>query len=868
MALTELTYGYVNSGASEGYAVVTDGYARAYTYRTVSEHMWVTDFHGRVGYSGTGSQPTFRFGAWLASGTIPGTRVGYSSERTASTAMDSGSTGALFENVGVVIGDLSPANTGIQFWSGSRYSLGLQSDTANAYVAMIFAASISETEERFFETTGSAAGTTPPAPFGAYNSVTAGHMTVWVSGYANEAPRVPVDRTPSGTIDTTTPTFTSTFRDRNGDWGTANDGYDSGDEIQRYRIQVRRVSDGTIMWAPAAFSATSTEKTTESTSKVYAGSALSRGVAYEWRIQHQDMFDAWGDWSTWLEFTPANKGYIFTNASSPTGKQEVITGITFGGSWTHQDSLSTNAVEIRLKENGTVVQTSATITKTVLSAVSPGTAFTLSWADTGFTDLSWGHSYTYEIRGRDTSNNWSDWSDGRAFNINAAPSIPSSLSPNNGAVQSSYPLLKCIASDADSDDDESDLTVKAIITRPNATTTTVTLPYNASTGYYEYQTTGTEISATGVYSWVAYSYDGTIYSGEESAEVDAVTSSSVTFEYADGPDVTVVTPTEAEVFETVTPTFEWSVSGGTQAKYRIYIYAAADDSLVYDSTQITGTETTFEIPLGNLDNETSYYTQIEVEDTTPLIGTSTVVNFEVDYPPVPELTNFQATPVLIGTDSVESAIRLTWDASIEPAPWFVRYILRRSDLSRPLAYISSQSQTEYIDYLPVSGVTYEYTIRQVNVIDGINVASPTVSAEASVSLEGVVLCDVAEPSLHRAVLSFGETRKHTRTNNNKRYLPWNATAPTTVRGLVRYWTTAAKYHLISDSRIGVTALQRLDELEDLIENGAILCYRDERGRKRFVMIQEDGYGVEDVFPQRADVTLTLVEEAYDEGESD
>jgi hypothetical protein len=778
--------------------------------------------------------------------------------------MDSGSTGAIID-ANVVEADESPSDTAIQMWSGNRYSIGALVDGANANVGMIFAGSISKDSELLYQKIAATSGTTPPDPFGSASSVTAGHLTMWVEAHTNEAPRVPVDRSPSGTINTTTPTFTSTFRDRNGTWGPGNDGYDDGDEIKRYRIQVRRVSDGVIMWAPAAFSASTTEKSGDSTTKLYAGSTLSRGVAYEWRIQHQDMFDEWGSYSDWLTFTPANSGYVFTNASSPSGKQEVNTGITFGGSWTHQSSLSTNAVQVRIKENGLVVQTSPTITKTVASSASPGTAFTVSWADTTFADLDWGHSYTYEIRARDTASAWSDWSDGRAFNTNAAPAVPTNLSPTGSATVSSYPLLTANTSDPDSDDIASTLVVTGTITRPNLTTVDVTLAYNSTTGKFEYQTTATEISAEGTYSWVAYAYDGTLYSGDSTTSGGATTSVSSTFVYTNGPDVTITSPTEAEVLTTITPTVSWSVSGGTQAKYRIKIYKVSNGLIVYNSLFQVSTATSQEIPPAELENETDYTMTVEIEDSLAVIGTSEVRSFRVEFDPIPEITNFQATPVKIGTDTVESAIRLTWDASVEPAPWFVRYILRRSDLERPLAYIDSQSTTAYTDYLPVSGVEYEYTIRQVNVLEGINVASPTVAAEASVNLDGVHLCSVENPSTYRTTLSFGEGRNHKRTNNDTFYLPWSATKPTTVRGKVNYWTTTAKYNLVTDPRIGVTALVRLAEIEDLIENGGTLCYRDERGRKRFVTIEANGLGVEDLFPERSDVSLTVREEAYDEG---
>lgn len=862
------TYGYVNTGSSPGYAEIIENYARAYTDNPVPLNMWAVNFRGRVGSVPFATKPDFRFVAWEANSShIPVTTAAYSEERNASADLVSGSTGAL---VTVPVDETlnnSPTSDAVMLWSGKSYSLGIQNDDADIRVGMIFANSLpGKYTKDLYQRQTLKNDTVPDSTFGSYFlSSNEGHFTIWMEGYLNEAPRVPVDRTPSGTISSPSPTFTSTFRDRNGVWGTSNGGFDTGDKLKRYRIQVRRKSDRVSMWSPAAFSATTAEANGNYTSKAYGGSTLTLGTAYEWRIQHQDMFEEWGDWSDWLEFTPAQAGYVFTNASSPSGKQEAVSGITFGGSWTHQGSLSTNAVQVRLKEGGTVVQTSGVISKTVASSVSPGTAFTVTWSDTAFADLDWGHSYTYEIRARDSNNVWSDWSDGRAFHTNSVPMTPSNLVPSNGATSTSYPLLRCNASDADADDAGANLTVKAIITRPNLSTATVTMSYVG--GEYQYQTTGTEIDATGTYSWVAYSYDGTVYSGGTTVENDAETSSAGTFTYATGPTVTITSPTESESVDSISPTIEWTVAGGTQVKYRIWIRYADTGDTVLDTGLISGSDDSYEVPLGYLVNETEYVLVVEVEDGTALQGLSLDRTFEVDYPPVPALTNFQANPVQVTTDPVPSAIRLTWDASIEPAPWFVRYILRRSDLEKPLAYIPNQTTTEFIDYFPVSGQNYTYTIRQVNVIDGQNLASPTVAAEAQVNLDGVVVCSVTNPGSHRAVLSFGEDRKHSLSNNDSIYLPWGASKPTTVRGLIRYWTTSATYHLIDDARIGVTALQRLTELEELVELGGILCYRDERGRKRFVVFEREGLVVSDKFLQQSDVTLSLREEAFSEGVS-
>jgi hypothetical protein len=61
---------------------------------------------------------------------------------------------------------------------------------------------------------------------------------------------VPVNRTPGNTnpltpstINTLVPDFGFDFRDRNGAWGPGNDGFNDGDYMRGYWVELRRVSD-------------------------------------------------------------------------------------------------------------------------------------------------------------------------------------------------------------------------------------------------------------------------------------------------------------------------------------------------------------------------------------------------------------------------------------------------------------------------------------------------------------------------------------------------------------------------------------------------------------------------------------------------
>ncbi len=87
-----------------------------------------------------------------------------------------------------------------------------------------------------------------PADWGDVVGDPEGKGSFWLECWTNEAPRVPIERSPSGSISTLTPAFKSTGRDRNGLWGPANSGFDSGDYIARVRIELRIVGQTSPFW--------------------------------------------------------------------------------------------------------------------------------------------------------------------------------------------------------------------------------------------------------------------------------------------------------------------------------------------------------------------------------------------------------------------------------------------------------------------------------------------------------------------------------------------------------------------------------------------------------------------------------------------
>lgn len=853
MALTTVRYGRYSASAEVVYGVIGTSNIRACVFNSATQNVWVHTLGGWIRKSG-GTNSTVRFGLYGTTSNNPSTRLGYTSSISVT------STSFTSRTASVSVTDSSPLQTAIKLASGSLYSIAILSTTASTDHTMATAASISATNEQFYNKSG----TSLPAPFGSYTASTEGHMTVWAEGYLNELPDA-ANLSPSGTINDTAPTFSADFRDLNGAYGTTSGlGVDTGDRMTQYAIEVRTQGSATADKWSSTYTATGTEQTNNAIARAYGGSTLTRGTTYEWRIRFYDEFNAAGAWSSWTAFTPANLGYVTTDGN-PTGKIEDNTP-DFEGRWTHQSASSTNAVQIRLySSSGVLLQDSGTITKTVASSASPGTLFTITWADTTFADLTWGAAYEYEIRGRDTSNNWSNYSTPRrTFNTNSAPSVPSGLTPSGGAIYTSYPLLHCQATDTD-DTTATGLAVSARIKdNTGAVLFTRTMTYSTGNARWEYQTDGTDLASYATYRWDARSYDGTLYSGGTTVLGSATYAGEATFVYAQGPTVTMVSPTDGSTVTTSALAVSWTTTN--QVNYRVRLYADGGSTALYDSgTTVSGTSS-HSIPSGYIENGVSYDLVVDVEDTTPLSGSSGIVDITAAFTPPATLTNVTASAVkTVGTNPWATAVTLAWDQTADAG--FVEYIVRRSADSGPdtaeivVARITSSTTVTYTDYTPASGIEYTYYVSQVSNGSGSELESVRESAAIEVTFGGVILTTVgAAASTTQAALRYTAERLEERVIDEVVYTPLSGSNPQTIRSATRYRTIGLDAALPLDTYS--TATQKKNELEDLDAANVTVCYRDNSGRKLFGRIADLTFT--DQIPDWWRCSLSIREEAYTE----
>jgi hypothetical protein len=836
-------YGRVVTSGDSDYGIATSNSQRAAVYGLMSESGWAHTLHGWFGKTAGGdANASVRMAVWRTSSMNPAERLCYTSPFTVSSVGASGSTTTKYtSSVANVASAYSPGSNAIKLHSGERYSLGFAT-TEQVGHAMVQAASISADNESFYYRSGLS---TPSTPNGYTSSSNEGHLSMHLEYQKNRQPTAGTVA-PSGTISSSTPIFEGTFTDADSVYG---------DQITLYRIQVYRDSDSQLMWDSGSKVPTSTQQSNDEFLITYQGSSLSAGVLYRWRCMVADDFGTWSSWSSYTTFTINNGGW--TLPQTPVGKQTTITPGPFLTDWVHSSGLSTAEAQVRILQSGTTIQTSAAIAK----VVSNGGTINVSWAETGFTDLSWGGtSYSWQVRAKDSGGVWSGWT-AQVFTTNAAPGIPTNLSPANSAASSSRPKLTCRVTDAD----DSTLTVKARI-KNNAgsvlQTRTMALK-GGTTDTYEYQTVSGDLASHATYRWDAYAFDGSLYSGEQTVEASSSKSAEAVFIYADGPTVTITAPTTE--FTSASPTVTWTTTG--QVQRRVWLYLEGTNTVVYQSTLDTTASTSFSIPSGYVRNGITYDLVVEVVNSAPLTGYSSILTVEAVFDAPDAVTSFQASPEFQEHDQSPSSIRLTWGESEESN--FVEYIITRrlagesEEHSLIITRITSPSSTTYIDYFPESGVEYTYEIAQAT-IEGLDILVSDVSqAQASITLEHVVLCSVNDPASHRMGLRLDSNRGFEHVDDLVLEVPWGLSAPIPFYGTTQYEQFKGSFTLANDN--SVSAKDQIAGLRAMWRSRSTFCYRDERGRKLFAQIAK--FSETDRRVQFYSVDINLIEVSHREGVS-
>jgi len=404
-----------------------------------SEPLWIKRLGGRLGDDGTDGQA--RIVAYEAEGGL-NARLGYTASQNVTALLDdaTGSGGGQNIEAGLAVSDTGPSTKGALLQPG--HDLGLGYIAIGAAISHNMAASGRSGVGGNVNFYDRSSGATPPNPFGSVDGEPEGKLSLWAICYTNEEPRVPVGRTVED-LDTLTPRFRSQFRDRNGAWGIDNDGEDTGDVVKRVRIRLYLGNAAAPFW-DYTYTATSAERAANETNRVYSGSTpLSRGVEYRWDIAHQDMADAWSEFSDRLSFTIPSAGSL--TVTGPSGVLQTVSP-TVTGVWHHATGLAMKTLRARVRQGGSVLDTGDIITKTVAN----GSPFNATFAELGLDDLDWGQPFFVQLMATDTADTATSWYSGPNFSTNAPPMIPANLSPDGGIV-TNLTLVSFEGSDPDDD---------------------------------------------------------------------------------------------------------------------------------------------------------------------------------------------------------------------------------------------------------------------------------------------------------------------------------------------------------------------------------------------------------------------------------
>lgn len=521
-------------------------------------------------------------------------------------------------------------------------------------------------------------------------------------------------------------------------------------------------------------------------------------------------------------------GEVLTNAPSP-----------FVANWTHATGLSTKAVGIRLVHpfTGAVLRPALVYGTTITKTVASGANISITWTESQFAVLDWGTIYGVQIRGQATNDIWSAWSTAGVFSTNTAPTIPSGLSPSGGTVFTAPPILRCSASDGGLNPVTP--TVYAMIRRQSLagdpdTTITRTMSY-VGNGNYQYQTTTADLTATGTYDFFAYSHDGHLYSGSSLTVAGAATSGAVRFGYEGAPTVTITVPGSGQVLTSNTLLVRWSTPNEQRA-YKIEVHQNGGYLFGSGVVVSSGKQHTFSNhPL--LVNNQSYTVTVEVIDSNKLTGSASRA-FSISYAAATSLTGVTATATALGYDTTPTGVVVSWNASGYTVS-FRKYLIGRTPVGGgarvALGEITTRTQTVWLDAEGATGVSYIYDVRQEQ--NNGQVSEP-VTANASVTFDGVVLGAVTDPEGFHVDLRYGARRGDEGdwefSGGADYFRPVGGKTSQAIPDAESTWNPSGNYRLHGDSR--ATSDQRFRALRDLVERKGTICYRDGRGEVRYVFL--------------------------------
>lgn len=817
---------------------------RASEVEKMTEHGWAYRISARLGRV-TATSPRVKLSIWKGDNG-PAALLETTQEFSVGTSMTSVSTGAVYAK------DLVNP---VKMQAGVRYCPGFNANDARIAYGYIPKANLATGNIYDLWQRTVASGPTPQDPFGPTSSRDDyGWMAIWIDYEPNVPPNPPSGMTPSNGafVAGTKPTFKATFSDNN---QTLPNG-DKADSLAKYQIFVWN-SNGGAVWNSGIIRASQEENETSKISYYWDNNLLQDDKTYSWSIKVWDQFDA--AMSSSLNTFTVGAGYI--EPQNPHGRQTSRTPGPWTGVWHNAfgETLTHVRIQIQNRETGSIIRETADIS--VGTPKTNGQSFSLSWAQLNETQLPYDSKLQWRAMGKTNTPSYTNYSGWVTFEENAPPTVPRIYSPglSDGTLaSSSRPIITAGGNDPDQLPGSGWQMFVRIKDANGTVLFTREMSYLPAESFddgavFAYQTTATDLPSFGDYRFDAWSYDGYLYSGGNDVQGANMLSDEVTFTYRSGPVVQNIFPAEGGVIGTDEPRYDWNVPG-TQIRYRVRVYpwgyGTAVVPMIYDSREVTTTQEFHDQPGGYLENFGNYYRVIDVWDDQNKQGTSDAFHFSVEFGAAHDITNFVASPHRARYDHTPTSVLLSWDQSDYDTDEFVRYIITRqadsetlfevddqqTDVNRRIAEITSKSQTTFVDYLPASGVTYTYRVKQQVRVGSTTVTSDSSAQEITLSFVETVICDARHGGARRAVLPYRTSRDIPREFDREARRPWGSRAPMyrKTKRFNRKITT--DYYISPESGFDVAEI--INELDKLAYYGGPMCYRDGRGRRYFGEIED------------------------------
>lgn len=859
------TYGRKTT-TSQASGTIT-GQLRSTVFLAMPENGWAYEFGIHAGDTVAGApNPAVRGHVHTAPSGTPDALHGYTNQFNVTNVMGSGATAG--ENLADLVNI-------IPLTAGQQYAIGAAAITASLLHGLATSSlppgSNTTLYRRAVATTG------PWDPHGYTIADTQGLMTTWLEYVANVAPNVPV-LSPSGLLADPPTAFTGTFVDTN---QTVDGRSNTAEVLTAYKIQLREVASGTILWdvLHAATTGPGSEQEADLFSRSYAGSSpLDPGVPYEWRAQVADFFGTYSDWSAWTQFTITSDGSVSPDGDGGVfGRQTTLTPGPFEVVYAHTTPLDATEHQIQILQAGVVVRD-----QVIVAAWSPG-AHTISptWDGT-FPALSWSTAYTWRARAKDTNAEQSEWSTPVAFNTNYKPSTPSGLDPSGGEVSSGFPEFTFAMTDADNTA-LTGLTAQIRIKDSLGALLQTRAAALGLDGLWHYQATGVDLPATGVYRWDARGQDGTL-DGDYSAEAD--------FYYAQQPVITA--PLDEAALTSTTVSITYTITGQVERR-AVFTRLDAEDDGLSTSWEATASMTLEVDGSAYFQNGGRYQLVIEVELSGSIVTVSAPIEFDLflDAGHSVEVDEVASGAIAIGFDSVESAIGLIrgtvigvtasnfqkWRIKEGPGNWLSRYEalagsgLEGSDLLRAqiimakelvtVAESSTFDQTAFTFFEPRLNIPQTYFLTAV-VQEGINTIDslPVNGLAITVSTASIVIHDTLEPTARRVVLEYLSSSETEDVGESALFAVWVDGPPVVVESGLQYDTWAERYKLVSTAEGTAEEkwqmLKVLRRIRETDKSAIVVCIRDDLGDRRYGRIMQLSAGRDELRNRTASIGVTEV----------